>query len=173
MKNMKKIISDIAKKHKEIVKVRQFPVSNMVVKDWTLLKCQFGCDSYSKNWACPPSGDGPEVLRKSLKDYKKALLVVGSTKDVAGQKRFMKDVLALEKELFLANFYKAFALMPGPCALCAKCARPKPCRHPHSMRPEMAGMGVDLFATLKKLGIGLKVLKKPQEFKTYAIILLE
>ena len=170
---MRKAITDLASKHKEIISVKQFAASKIVVKDWTLLKCQFGCDSYSKNWACPPSGDGPEVLRKALKDYRNALLVVGSTKNVAEQKRFMKDVLAFEKELFLANFYKAFALMPGPCPICKTCTRPKPCRYPHRMRPEMAGMGVDLFATLKKLGIGMKVLTKPQEFKTYAIILLE
>ena len=170
---MKKAINDLAKKHEEIVAVKQFPVSKIVVEDWPVLKCQYGCDSFGKNWACPPSGDGPEVLRRSLKDYKKALLVEGRSRTVADQKRFMKDVLAFEKELFLANFYKVFALMPGPCALCAKCTRPKPCRHPHEMRPEMAGMGVNLFETLKKMRISMKILAAPQEFRTYAIILLE
>ena len=159
--------------HKEIISIKQFSVKNIVVQDWPLLKCAFGCDSYNKNWACPPGIDGPEVLRKSLKDYKKALLVVGKSRTVADQKRFMKEVLKFEKELFLNNYYKAFSLMPGPCGLCVKCTHPKKCRHPNDMRPDMTGMGVDLFATLKKLKIVMKVLKKPQEFKTYAIILLE
>lgn len=170
---MKKEIKSLAEGFKDITGVKQISVSKIVVKDWTKLKCQFGCDSYGKNWACPPLGEGPEVLRKSIKDYKYALLVEGRTSTVAGQKKFMKAVLGFEKKLFLANYYKAFALMPGPCGICKTCTRPKPCRYPHMLRPEMAGMGVDVFATLKKLNVSMKVLDKPQEFKTYAIILLE
>ena len=153
--------------------VEQFLTSKIVVKEWPLLKCAYGCDSFGKNWACPPGSPGPKEMKRIVKEYSKFLLVTGKTKNQVEQKKFMRSVLEFEKQLFLKNKYKVFALMPGPCQLCRKCTYPKECKHSDRLRPEMSGMGVDLFATLKKLKKKIKILDKSQEFNTYAIILLE
>jgi len=127
------------------------------VKDWVGLKYTYdnadGCNHLI----------GPDQTRNILREYKRALLIIGKTHE-----KFKEGILSIEKELKSYGFYKAFSLINGPCAFCSGIDL-----NPEiSRRPSLDLMGVDIFATVKRFK---KNELPPQEGKTtpYAIILVE
>jgi predicted metal-binding protein len=56
---------------------------------------------------------------------------------------------ALERELFLAGYYKAFAFGSCPCRACRSCDVMQPCKKPAVARPSMEAVGIDVFATVR------------------------
>lgn len=145
--------------------------SEVRVVDWAGLRCQFGCSHYGQRH-CPPHSPTPEKTRKVLREFKSALLLKGEPP--AGD--FQKMVLQAEQLAFKDGYYKAFALWAGPCALCPDCAQDSggQCRHPERGRPSMEGAGIDVFATVRELGLRLRTLQEQGEFVCYfAMLLLE
>ncbi len=128
---------------------------------WVRWKCQFGCDGYGSSLMCPPYTPRPEETRQMLKQYKRAILFESprvNTKEIAAQ---------IEREIFLAGYYKALGLGGGPCRLCQNCAFEKGCRHAEEARPAMEACGIDVFATARKHGFTIKVLgnyREPQHY---------
>lgn len=60
------------------------------------------------------------------------------TRNIEGAKEDLTDpidptmvITMLERDFFLAGYYKAFVLGAGPCRLCAECTV-KECRHPET-----------------------------------------
>jgi len=54
-------------------------------------------------------------------------------------------VADLEREIFLAGFYKALSFGCGPCGLCKTCEIENGCRYPEKARPSMEAAGIDVF----------------------------
>ena len=86
-----------------------------------------------------------------LDSYRRAILLESPPGDAK------RIAVALETELFLSGFYKAFGLGSGPCDLCDSCAFDEVCRHPQDARPAMEDCGIDVFATACKHGFTISV----------------
>ena len=128
---------------------------------WVRWKCQFGCDGYASSLMCPPHSPAPVETRRMLGEYRQAVLFEappGQSKQIAVQ---------LERALFLEGCYKAFGLGAGPCNLCESCAFDEGCRHAEQARPSMEACGIDVFATARKHGFTINVVrhyKEPQHY---------
>jgi predicted metal-binding protein len=108
------------------------PPRQVFTATWVRLRCQYGCSEYGQCLTCPPHSPTPETTRKVLDEYQAAILLHGdnweSVRDIAR---------TLERKIFLAGYYKAFAFVCGPCWLCKTCAVAKQkqgtvaaCKHP-------------------------------------------
>ncbi len=135
---------------------------------WVRWKCQFGCGGYNSSLMCPPFSPAPEETRRVLNSYKKAFLFENGGRDT-------KEIAAkMEREIFLAGYHKALGLGAGPCRLCPSCAFREGCRHPEEARPSLEACGIDVFATARKHGFPIEVVKTrkdPQHY--YGLILIE
>ena len=167
-------------------------IEKIILPNWTRFKCIFGCEMYGKNLCCPPYIPEPDKWRDFIKDYKYALLVGfhgDGSKYLEEKKKINKVLLNLEREAFLMGFPKAFALFAGPCLFCKKCIVNSPefpknielksakiyCKHPNKARPSMEAIGIDIFGTIKKLGLELEVVREydGEKLKHYGLLLIE
>ncbi len=78
--------------------------------NWVRWKCQFGCDGFGSSLVCPPHTPAPEQTRRMLDEYCRAVLFESPLRQAK------KIAAALERELFLSGYYKAFGLVPDPAA---------------------------------------------------------
>ncbi len=142
--------------------------ADVVTGHWVRWKCQFGCGGYNSRRMCPPHSPTPHQTRRTLDEYKHGLLFETSrnvTKAIAAR---------LERHIFLAGYYKAFGLGSGPCSLCPECAFDAGCRHPDEARPALEACGIDVFATARKHGFTIDVVrthKDPQHY--FGLVLIE
>jgi predicted metal-binding protein len=140
---------------------------NIVVKDWVRLKCQYGCGNYGKSLTCPPYSPTPEQTRKVLKGYSHAIFM-----RVPDESRVIHDMIAkLERHVFLSGYHSAFGLVAGPCGRCEKCNL-QHCVYPRLARPSLESSGIDVYATARKNGFQIKVLKTRRQKPTYFGLLL-
>jgi predicted metal-binding protein len=86
-----------------------------------------------------------------------------------------KKAFALEREVFLSGFYKAFTFTAAPCNLCEECKNTRrECRNPLVSRPTLEAFGVDVYATARKLGYPLQVVKGYKEdTNRFGLLLVE
>jgi len=98
-----KRIVDLGAKEAKIIQP-----STVVTAGWVRLKCQFGCDGYGSSLCCPPHSPTPEQTRRTLDEYKAAILA-----HFRANGRATKTMTALEREAFLQGFHKALALGAG------------------------------------------------------------
>ncbi len=165
-------------------KIIPFSIEKIELAEWVSLKCQFGCCQYNSNWCCPPSSPDLTRVRAILREYSQALLLIGTrrcrdfyldnVKRRAEQVRSWKEVVGIERRLFLEGYDKAISLVSGSCALCKKCTYPGACKFPRERRPPIESFSIDLIGTLKNLGISTPVAQGLDDtFNYYAIILLE
>jgi predicted metal-binding protein len=135
---------------------------------WVRWKCQFGCDCFGSSLVCPPHSPAPDQTRGMLDGYKRAILFeapLGNVKEIA---------VAIERTLFLKGHYKALGLGAGPCSLCPSCAFGKGCRHADQARPAMEACGIDVFATVRKHGFTIDVVRTPSDPQHYfGLVLVE
>lgn len=151
----------------KIITAKIIPAKSIVTAEWVRLKCQFGCDAFGKSLTCPPFSPAPEQTRRMLAQFKYALLIHSSKWTDIRQ-----IVIALEREIFLDGYYKAFGMGAGPCNLCQRCARY--CRHPDQARPSMEACGIDVFTTVKNNGLPIYVLNSRNcKANYYGVILIE
>jgi len=128
---------------------------------WVRWKCRFGCGGYDSSLCCPPHTPGPEETRLMLDGYHRAVLFE------APGNRAKEIAAALERQLFLAGFYKAFGLGAGPCRLCETCSMEEGCQHPHRARPAMEACGIDVYATVRKHGFTIDVVRTHDDPQHY------
>jgi predicted metal-binding protein len=161
---------DLVKKAKGLGALRAKVIGPATVdtSEWVRWKCQFGCGGYGSSLCCPPHSPRPAQTRRMLDEYKRAVLFESprlETKEIA---------VRLERELFLAGYYKAFGLGAGPCRLCDACGFEEGCRHPQQARPAMEASGIDVFATVRKHGFEIEVVggrDHPQHY--FGLVLVE
>ena len=136
--------------------------------EWVRWKCQFGCGGYATSLMCPPHSPTPEQTRRMLDGYRTAVLFEsppGKAKQIAAD---------LERRLFLDGHYKALGLGAGPCMLCDECDFEGPCRHPHRARPSMEACGIDVYATARKHGFVINVVRTRRDPQHYfGLVLIE
>jgi len=128
---------------------------------WVRWKCQFGCGGFGTSLVCPPHTPTPDETREMLDGYRRAVLFEspgGRAKDIAA---------ALERRFFLDGHYKALGLGAGPCDLCDECALDEGCRHPDDARPSMEACGIDVFATARKHGFTVNVVRTHRDPQHY------
>ncbi|MEW6025858.1 MAG: DUF2284 domain-containing protein [Planctomycetota bacterium] len=142
---------------------------DIVLDPRTMLKCRFGCTGWSRNWTCPSAPGAVTVweFAQILRHYKKALLIHTHDKRLSQELSF-----AVEQKAYADGAYFAFSL--SDCAVCKECRYPKPCRAPKKARPAMQAVGIDVFATVRKLGLPLKTLKAKTETPNwYSLVLID
>ena len=160
-----------------------FYAKDIIVSEWVLLKCRYGCKLYNTNWCCPPATPKAEEVRRILNEYKDCLLIKGTQRcselyldnrtKRKNQIRHWKGIVSLERTLFLNGYYKAFSLVGAACGLCKKCSYPEPCIFPQEKRPTVESFSIDMLGTIKNIGITPKIANHRKEpFNFYSIILL-
>lgn len=143
---------------------------------WVRLRCQFGCSEYGQCLTCPPHSPAPETTRKVLDEYDAAILLHGNDWESV-----RKVARSLERKIFLAGYYKAFAFVCGPCWLCRTCVivdgkrgAVGACKHPDRARPAMEAAGIDVFATARAAGLPIEVVTSRRDSQDYyALVLVE
>jgi predicted metal-binding protein len=103
-----------------------------------------------------------------LDAYRRAILFEGPFGKVK------RIAAAIERDVFLAGCYKAFGMGAGPCQLCRRCAFHEGCRHPDYARPAMEACGIDVFATVRRHGFPIEVVRSrsdPQHY--YGLVLVD
>jgi len=145
---------------------------DIIVGNWVRLKCQYGCGGYGKRLTCPPYSPMPKEFKKVLKGYEWAILLRFEPKEPEYDWKSPHEVVVkLEREVFLSGYYSAFGLACGPCPYCDECNL-KECVHPDLARPSMEACGIDVYATVRRAGFNLRVLKSRYEKPTYFSLLL-
>ena len=152
---------------------------------WTRMKCQYGCPNYGATLCCPPYTPDYETTQKFLSEYQYGIIVEYTMQlDGYGPENFanadmkvsngLLDILLdLERQAFLLNRYRAFALKAGRCRLCDSCNLKK-CVHPMQARPSLEACGIDVFALANDNGFKMEVIKgKITELKIYGMVLVE
>jgi len=173
----------LGKKH-NINEIIPLSTGDISVAQWVRLKCKYGCKKYGTSWCCPPETPSPDETKALLSEYKKALLLCGTARnsqfymDNQKKRRLQvngwKGTVALERMLFLAGYYKAFALVSENCALCKECSYPDECIFPMDRRPSVESCSIDIFQTLKNIGKPFSLAHDiAEEYNCYSIILLE
>jgi predicted metal-binding protein len=153
----------------------------VVTGEWVRLKCMFGCKGYAKRACCPPNVPTVSECRMFFDEYSSVAVfhfqkaVKSAEERHAWGKKVNESLLALEREVFLRGYHKAFLLYMDACRLCAECAGTRDaCRNPSSARPGVDAMAVDVFATVRSLGYPIEVLSDPsQGMNRYAFLLVE
>jgi len=144
------------------------PRRDVFTGEWVRWKCQFGCGGFASSLCCPPHSPRPEQTRRLLDGYKRAIFFE------AGRGDPKKIAVALERHVFLAGYYKAFGLGAGPCHLCPTCAFDEGCRHAEQARPAMEACGIDVYATARKAGFTINVVRTHQDPQHYfGMVLIE
>jgi len=138
---------------------------------WVRYKCQFGCSGFAEGLTCPPYSPTPDETQKILNSFKKAILIhcqSGSKVDIS------KIVIKIEREAFLAGYYKALGMGAGPCRLCTQCNLKGECRHREEARPSMEACGIDVYATARNNGFTIDTLDSTRCRADYfGIVLIE
>ncbi len=157
---------------------RVVPAAYVVTAPWVRYKCQFGCGCYGARHLCPPETPTPEETAAVVESYRRAILLTYESGGKGGErplrKKVHRDVLALERQIFLDGFYRALAFVAGPCNLCRTCDVSKPCKLPGEPRPAMEACGIDVFATFANAGVKLEVVRAVGDpYKLCAAVLVE
>ncbi len=139
---------------------------------WVKMKCRFGCDSYGSNLCCPPYSPTFKETKELLSCYEHAIMI-HSIRGLHDEPHPTTIVARLEREAFLAGYYKAFAIGAGPCRICDECNLDH-CVDPEHARPSMEACGIDVFKTARNNGFKIEVLTKGCEVvDRYSLVLME
>jgi len=154
----------------------------VVTAEWVRLKCQFGCDGYGQCRTCPPDSPTPEQTRRVLDEYSRTILLRVGPHAIYDEHdehhehylRLRRAAADLERELFLAGYYKALSISNGPCDGCEICDRDQPCVDPAHARPSMEACGIDVFATVRAAGWEIEVVRDGRdEYRFFALVLID
>jgi predicted metal-binding protein len=147
---------------------------SVITAEWVRMKCQFGCPGFGKSRCCPPHTPTPDLTRKVVDHYQKAILVHRRLAKGEKTKLFNEILVKLEIEVFLDGYYKAWSMGSGPCRLCEKCDLSAPCNHGLEARPSMEACGIDVFKTARDNGFPIEVLRtRDEERDIFGLILVE
>ena len=155
--------------------------SKIAVAHWVRMKCTYACDAYGRKANCPPNVPPVEDCVRFFADYERIAVIHMRVPgcDEAGLTAWKQEtntkLLALERDVFLAGYYKAMALFSGTCSACADCVGTRAdCLHPKDSRPTPESLAMDVFATARGLGYPIEVLTdRSQTMDRYAFLLVE
>jgi predicted metal-binding protein len=135
-----------------------------------ILKCRWGCEDYFReSIRCHSRGTTLEERMAMVKQYTCILLVHSPN-----AREVSRAVLEIERTAFLDGFYFAFALRF--CNLCRTCAvsQGEPCPTPEKVRPCDQSFGLDIFKTVRNLGLPCEVLQGKNDLQNrYGLVLID
>jgi predicted metal-binding protein len=146
---------------------KEISPETITISEWVRTKCLYGCSYYSRCYTCPPFSPSPEVTKRIVGSYSKAILIHSH------HSRVIRELIPkLERAAFLEGYYKAFGLSAGPCKACETCDTSLPCKHPDIARPSMEACGIDVFQTARTSGFTIDVIREKGEERNYFGLLL-
>jgi predicted metal-binding protein len=154
---------------------------DIVVAQWVRMKCVYGCSNYGRNASCPPNVPTVTECREFFCDYSTGVLF-HFQKELADPEdrhrwtaKVNRDLLKVERAVFLAGYEKAFLMFMDSCSFCEECPGVRAeCIKPELARPSPEAMAVDVFSTVRKVGYPIEVLSEySQPMNRYAILLIE
>ncbi len=135
-----------------------------------ILKCRWGCeDFFHQTIRCHTRDTTYQERVEMIKRYSHILLVYSN--DARG---LSKAVLEIERTVFLDGHYFAFAIRF--CNLCKVCAvkEGKPCPSPDKVRPCDQSFGIDVYNTVRNLGLPCSVLQNKEDVQNrYGFVLID
>ena len=155
--------------------------ADIEVAQWVRMKCLFGCDEYGRTATCPPNVPSIRECRRFFNEYSEAVIFHFATRvdkpedRHAWTRRINRELVRLERDVFCSGFEKAFLVAMDSCTLCADCTGDRrSCKEPELARPSPEALGVDVFATVRKVGYPIHVLSSyDQEMNRYAFLMIE
>ena len=147
---------------------------SVVTAEWVRMKCQYGCTRFGTSLCCPPHSPTPEITRKVIDSYRKAILLHQRLPKEEKAKSFNEAIVNLEIKIFLNGYYKAWSMGSGPCRLCKECDPAGLCKRGYEARPSMEACGIDVFKTARDNGFPIEVVRTHEEERNmYGVILVE
>jgi len=147
---------------------------SIATAEWVRTKCQYGCPGFGMRLCCPPHTPTPDVTRKVIDSYEKAVLLHQRLRKGEKKRTFSEEIVRLEIEIFLDGYYKAWSMGSGPCRLCKECDPTALCKHGYEARPSMEACGIDVFKTARDNGFPIEVVRTHEEERNfYGVILVE
>ena len=148
-----------------------FSIDQIVWDSRVILKCIFGCASFGRNHTCPyqKSPLSMDEYRKIFLNYKGGIIIGCSDQHIS-----QKISFEIERDCFLDGYHFAFSL--SDCSLCKECSKTidQPCRLPIQARPAFHSIGIDVFTTVKQLGLPLYVAQtREDELNWYSAVFIE
>ena len=144
----------------------------IVTAAWVRMKCQYGCAGYGSSLCCPPYTPDHNQMKEVIGCYTRALLIHGGGKFTVKNSPG-KIVPRLERDIFLAGYYRAFGLGSTPCGVCDECNL-EVCTHPEAARPSMEACGIDVYATARNNGYPIEVVTDHScAVNRYGLILID
>lgn len=136
--------------------VVRFDISDIVFDSRVVLKCMFGCADFGRSHTCPyqRSPLSMDEYRQVFSRYSWGIIIGCADKPTSQQISY-----EIERLCYLDGHYFAFSL--SDCGLCGQCAKAaeKECRFPKKARPAFHSVGIDVFKTVRQLGLPIDVLK--------------
>jgi predicted metal-binding protein len=131
-----------------------------------LLKCRWGCEDYFKNSIkCHVRDTTYQERVEMINKYNHILLAHSHNAH-----ELSKAVLEIERTAFLDGYYFAFALRA--CNLCEVCIVKKghECPTPLKVRPCDQSFGIDVYKTVRNLGLPVRSCKTKTIFKIAMVL---
>jgi predicted metal-binding protein len=134
------------------------------------LKCRWGCeDSSLGDIKCQTRGTTYQERVEMVKRYSDILLVHSHD-----AKKLNAALLEIERTVFLDGYYFAFAIRW--CNLCKTCSvkEGQACPSPDKIRPCESIFGIDVYKTVRNLGLPIEVLQNKNDVQNrYGFVLLD
>ena len=149
----------------------KFSIEDIVFDSRVILKCIFGCGDYGKLSTCPYQRS-PLAMEEYQRIFEKYSwgVIIGCP-----DKKSSQDIsYEIERACFLDGYYFAFSL--SDCGLCSTCVGGKDaqCRVPKKARPAFHAVGIDVFKTVRQLGLPINVLQNSDEPQNwYSAVFIE
>ena len=137
-----------------------FIITDIVFDSRVILKCIFGCKDYGKLHSCPyqRSPLSMEEYQRVLEKYSWGIIIG------CGDKPSSQHIsYEIERDCFLDGYYFAFSL--SDCGLCKTCSKASDndCVFPEKARPAFHSVGIDVFKTVRNLGLPIDVLRSKDD----------
>jgi predicted metal-binding protein len=152
----------------------------IVVAHWVRVKCTFGCSDYGLG-TCPPNTPSVNDCDRFFKEYESGLII--RINKFADKNEYPSDwsreitdkLLGIEKEIFLSGYQKVFLLNQTCCSICKKCPGNRvECKEKEKSRPSPESFAVDVYQTVRNVGMEINVVaESPAEMNRIAILLIE
>ena len=149
-----------------------FHIDDICFDTRTLLKCMYGCNDWGKGLTCPSRPNNPSLAeyKEMLCRYQWGVIIGGHNKHIT-----QKVSYELERKAFVDGYYFAFSM--SDCGLCKECAGHTggECRNVRKARPAFHSVGIDVFKTVRQLGLPINTLFDPEteEQNWYAAVWVE
>jgi predicted metal-binding protein len=135
-----------------------------------ILKCRWGCeDFFENNIRCDTRNTTFQERVGIVKRYNHILLVHSHD-----ARELSVAVLEIERKAFLDGYHFAFAIRT--CNLCKVCVvqQGNPCPTPDKVRPCDQSFGIDVYKTVRNLGLPCEVLQNKNDIQNrYGFVLLD